>query len=66
MPLPGQLKQAEIVREDEQQSAVLLVSCGDIPLRVNCGPAADGTFALWYVGNASFSGAKPDPWDRRE
>ncbi len=38
----GQIAQAEIVREDDQQSAVLLVNCGDIPLRVNCGPAEDG------------------------
>lgn len=38
----GLIEEAEIVQEDEQQSAVLLVNCGDIPLRVHCGPAEDG------------------------
>jgi hypothetical protein len=38
----GAIVQAEIVQEDAQESAVLLVNCGDIPLRVSCGPAEDG------------------------
>lgn len=38
----GEIEVAEIDQEDEQESAVLLVQCGDIPLRVTCGPGADG------------------------
>jgi len=40
--IAGLIEQAEILYEDEQQSAMLLVNCGDIPLRVNCGASADG------------------------
>lgn len=38
----GQIVEAEIIREDEQESAVLLVNCGEFPLRVHCGPGLDG------------------------
>jgi hypothetical protein len=40
--ITGAIEQAELQREDDQDSAVLLVNCGELPLRVNCGPAADG------------------------
>lgn len=38
----GKIVEAEIIREDDQESAILLVDCGEFPLRVSCGPAEDG------------------------
>ncbi len=38
----GQIEAAEINTDDGQESAVLLVQCGEIPLRVTCGPNAQG------------------------
>jgi len=38
----GQIAEAEILRDEDQQSAVLLVHCGEFPLRVHCGPTEDG------------------------
>jgi hypothetical protein len=44
----GQIAQAELVKEDEVESATLLVQCG-VPLRAVCGPQEDGTlpFGTW-------------------
>src|SRR5690554_1297922 len=38
----GPIREAEIADEEEVQTAHLLVQCGDIPLRVTCGPHEDG------------------------
>jgi len=40
--IAGKILEAEIIREEEQESAILLVDCGEFPLRVSCGPAEDG------------------------
>ena len=40
--IAGQIAEAEVLQEDGQESAVLLVSCGEFPLRVHCGPTAEG------------------------
>ncbi|MCL4859912.1 MAG: hypothetical protein KJZ93_10925 [Caldilineaceae bacterium] len=37
----GQIQQADITKEDGEESAVLLVDCG-LPLRMTCAPLADG------------------------
>lgn len=38
----GQIKEADIMKEGGEESATLLVMCGDIPLRVTCAPQEDG------------------------
>ena len=38
----GQITQADIVKEDELETAALVVNCGVAPLRVMCAPQADG------------------------
>lgn len=38
----GQIQEAEIHKEDEGEIAFLLVMCGNVPLRVICGPGEDG------------------------
>ena len=38
----GPILEADIVNEDEVESAILLVDCGAIMLRVTCGPQDDG------------------------
>ena len=38
----GQIREAELVNEDDEQTAVLLVDCGVVKLRVTCAPLADG------------------------
>lgn len=45
----GQITDANIFSEDGEQTAVLLVQCGDVPLRVICAPHEDGQlpFGTW-------------------
>lgn len=38
----GQIQEAEIVKAEDGEMAFLLVSCGNVPLRVVCGPGEDG------------------------
>ncbi len=38
----GQIQEAEIIKEAGEEMAFLLVTCGNVPLRVICGPADDG------------------------
>lgn len=38
----GQIVEAELLRDEGEESAVLLVDCGEFRLRVHCGPADDG------------------------
>lgn len=38
----GQITEAEISTEDDEQTAVLSVNCGSVHLRVTCAPQADG------------------------
>lgn len=38
----GQITEAELVTQDGEQTAVLLVNCGVVHLRVTCAPQADG------------------------
>lgn len=38
----GQIQEADIMKEAGQESATLLVLCGDVPLRVTCAPQPDG------------------------
>lgn len=38
----GQIQEAYINKSDGYESAVLLVQCGEIPLRLHCGPQPDG------------------------
>lgn len=38
----GQIQEAEIIKEGDEEMAFLLVTCGNVPLRVICGPADDG------------------------
>jgi hypothetical protein len=38
----GQIKAADIMKEGGEESATLLVACGDVPLRVTCAPQEDG------------------------
>ncbi len=45
----GQIVEAELVTEDDEQTAVLLVDCGIVRVRVTCAPQADGRlpFGTW-------------------
>jgi len=45
----GQIKEADIIKEADEESATLLVLCGAVPLRVICAPQADGRlpFGTW-------------------
>lgn len=45
----GQIQDAEIEHEDGAETAVLLVKCGEIPLRVICAPTESGRlpFGTW-------------------
>lgn len=45
----GQITEANLFSEDDEQTAVLLVMCGEIPLRVICAPQDDGRlpFGTW-------------------
>lgn len=38
----GQIVEAELLQEDDEQTAVLLVNCGLVHLRVTCAPQDDG------------------------
>ena len=38
----GQIKEADVIKEADEESATLLITCGDVPLRVICAPQADG------------------------
>lgn len=38
----GQITEAELVTQDDEQTAVLSVNCGVVHLRVTCAPQADG------------------------
>jgi len=38
----GQIQEADILKDENGESASVLVLCGDIPLRVTCAPQADG------------------------
>lgn len=45
----GQIAQAELVKEEDLETAALLVPCGLAPLRLMCAPRADGTlpYGTW-------------------
>ena len=45
----GQIEAAELMKEDQVETATVLVRCGEIPLRVFCAPQADGQlpFGTW-------------------
>ena len=45
----GQITEARLFKDDGEETAVLLVLCGDIPLRVICAPNEDGRlpFGTW-------------------
>jgi len=45
----GQITEANLFKEEGEETAVLLVRCGDIPLRVICAPNEDGRlpFGTW-------------------
>lgn len=45
----GQITEAEIITEEEEQSAVLSVNCGVVHLRATCAPQADGRlpYGVW-------------------
>jgi hypothetical protein len=45
----GQIKAADISKENGEESAVVLVDCGGIPLLVTCAPQEDGTlpYGTW-------------------
>lgn len=45
----GQIVEAELVTEDDEQTAVLLVDCGVVRVRVTCAPQTDGRlpFGTW-------------------
>lgn len=38
----GQIAAADLLKDDEYESAFLLVQCGEIPVRVFCAPGTDG------------------------
>jgi hypothetical protein len=38
----GQIKQADIINEEGEETAVVLVDCGGLPVRVTCAAQADG------------------------
>ncbi len=38
----GQILEAELEKQDGMETATLLVQCGEVPLRVTCGPGRDG------------------------
>lgn len=38
----GQIQEAEIIKEQDQEMAFLLVNCDDVLLRAICGPGGDG------------------------
>lgn len=39
----GQIKAAEIIKANNEESAILLINCGNVPIRVTCAPQEDGT-----------------------
>lgn len=45
----GQIIEAKLFKDDGEETAVLLVQCGDVPLRVICAPNEDGRlpFGTW-------------------
>jgi hypothetical protein len=45
----GQIEAAELAKVEEAETATLLVRCAGIPLRLTCGPLADGMlpFGTW-------------------
>jgi hypothetical protein len=45
----GQIEQADIVKDEELETAALVVQCGVAPVRVLCAPQADGTlpYGTW-------------------
>jgi len=51
----GQIVEAELVMEDDEQTAVLLVDCGIVRLRVTCAPQADGRlpYGTWETRHLS-------------
>ena len=62
----GQIVAAEISKHEGAESAVLLVQCGDLPIRVTCAPKGDGmlpwgTWETRYLtGFASLAGIVED------
>lgn len=68
--LAGQITQAELSKEGEglaaQESAVLLVECDGVPVRVACAPKADGMLpwgaweTRWLAGYALLTGLAED------
>ena len=40
--LAGQIVEADLFKEDEQQMGILLVDCGEVMVRAMCAPYADG------------------------
>jgi hypothetical protein len=45
----GQIEQAEHTKGDELESAIVLVRCGEIPVRAQCAPGGEGRlpFGVW-------------------
>lgn len=45
----GQIREAEILRDEGEEMAILLVDCGGVPLRMTCAPGEDGRlpFGTW-------------------
>lgn len=52
----GQIVEAELVTEDDEQTAVLLVDCGIVRVRVTCAPQADGRLPYGTWETRYFSG----------
>jgi hypothetical protein len=45
----GQIKQAEIIKDEGLETAALIVQCGEAPVRLMCAPQPDGTlpYGTW-------------------
>ncbi len=56
MPLPGRLSKLILFKEEGLETAALVVQCGVAPMRVMCAPQADGTLALWHMGDSLCGG----------
>jgi hypothetical protein len=54
--IAGQIVAAELVMEEDEQTAVLLVDCGVVRLRVTCAPQSDGRLPYGTWETRSLSG----------
>ncbi len=54
----GQIEQADIVKAEGLETAALIVQCGAPPVRLICGPQADGTlpYGTWETRYAAGTG----------